>query len=223
MLPTPKAVDMFTRRRVAAGMVLAAALALALLLSPAAVVATVRWTIHSPWFPLVLIGLYLLRPFVAWPISLLSALVGFRYGIGLGLPIALVGAVATSLPPYLAARSLAVDGDLLTWLTDGSERYFATVGDLRGLVAARLAPTPAEATSSAAGAAGVSLPAFVLGTAVGELPWTVAAVVAGTQLARFDPGAISLDIRIVVGAAVLAAVLLVGPTYRYVGRRTTDR
>lgn len=213
---------MFTRRQVAAGVGLALLLGLALLVSPGAVLSRARTAIHSPWFPLLLVGLYLLRPFVAWPITLLSALVGYRYGLAVGLPVALVGAVFTSLPPYLAGRWLERDGGLLGRLAAGSERFFAGVGDLRGLVAARLAPTPAEATSTAAGAARVSLPVFVAGTLVGELPWTVAAVLAGDSLARFDPGALDPDPRLVLAGVVAAALLLAGPAYRYLSGATAE-
>lgn len=206
---------MLTRRRLGLGAGLALLLALALAVSPDAVLSRSEALVFSPWFPLLLVGLYLLRPVVAWPISLLSALVGYRYGVPVGLPVALAGTVFTSLPPYVAARWLPPGEGVLGWLTDGCERYFAEAGDLRGLVAARLAPTPAEATSTAAGAAGVSPAVFALGTLVGELPWTVAAVAAGASLAEFAPGALDPDPRLVLVAAVAAALLFAGPTYRY--------
>jgi len=215
MLADPIPVGMLTRRRLALGVTLAGLVALALLASPEFVLSRTRSLVHSPWFPLLLVGLYLLRPFVAWPISLLSALVGYRYGLAVGLPIALTGTVFTSLPPYVAGRWLPPGGGVLGWLADGCERYFAETGDLRGLVAARLAPTPAEATSTAAGTARVSVPVFALGTLVGEFPWTVAAVLAGTSLASFDPVALDPDPRLVVAGVVVAALLLAGPTYRY--------
>jgi uncharacterized membrane protein YdjX (TVP38/TMEM64 family) len=207
---------MLTRRRLALGAGLALLLALALAASPGAVLSRIRALVFSPWFPLVLVGLYLLRPFVAWPISLLSALVGYRYGLAVGLPVALVGAVVTSLPPYLAGRWFSPDRGVLGRLTDGSRRYFTRTGHLRGLVAARLAPTPAEATSTAAGVAGITGPTFALGTLLGEFPWTVAAVLAGSSLSTFDPTSLAPDPRLVLAAAVVAVLLLAGPTYRYV-------
>ncbi|MFB6172345.1 MAG: TVP38/TMEM64 family protein [Haloarculaceae archaeon] len=206
---------MFTRRRVALGAGLALLVALAVLVSPDAVFARTRSVVASPWFPALLVALYLFRPFVGWPVSLLSALVGYRYGLAVGLPIALVGAVFTSLVPFAAGRYVAPRDGFLGRFATGSERYFSEVGHLRGLIAVRLAPTPAEATSTAAGAAGVSLSAFVVGTALGELPWTVAAVLAGRSLARFDPGSLSPDPRLVVAAVAVAALLLAGPAYRH--------
>lgn len=205
---------MFSRRRLAVGVGLAAVVLASLLVSPDAILTRGRWVLASPVFPLVLVGLYLVRPFVAWPISLLSALVGFRYGVALGLPIALAGTVVTSLPPFAAGRWFPSGDGLAGWLAAGSERYFTRVGDLRGLVAARLAPTPAEATSTAAGMAGVGFATFTLGTLVGELPWTVAAVLAGASLASFDPASVALDPRAVVAGLLVAVLLLAGPAYR---------
>ena len=182
------------------------------MLSPSGALERLRPLAGSPWFPVALVGLYLVRPFLAWPITLCSALVGLRYGVALGLPLALVGAVATSFLPYAVARRTDTTGGVLGRLTDGSRRYFGTAGDLRGLVAARLAPTPAEPVSAAAGAAGLSARTFALGTAIGELPWTVAAVVAGASVEHLDA---SLDPWLLAAGATLALALLLAPAYRY--------
>lgn len=214
---------MVTRRQVTAGVGLAGVAGLAVILSPELVVSWARRAMYSAWFPVILVGLYLLRPAVAWPITILSALVGFRYGVVVGLPLALGGTVLTSLPPYLLARRMHPADGPFAWASLGSQRFFAAVGDFRGLVAARLAPTPAEATSTAAGVAGLSLPVFVLGTLAGELPWTIAAVLAGSSLSRFDPTAVAPDPRLVVALLVIVVLLLAGPTYRYFTRAAAER
>ncbi|QDX40605.1 TVP38/TMEM64 family protein [Salarchaeum sp. JOR-1] len=187
-------------------------LALALLV-PEGVLARVRGVVASPWFPLILVGLYVVRPFLAWPVSALSVLVGYKYGLALGVPVALLGAAGTSLIPYYVGDRLPTAGRVLGRVRSGGERYFAAAGDTRGVVAARLAPTPAEVVSAGAGIAGVPLRAFVAGTLVGELPWTIAAVGVGASLesfslrSAFDP--------VLVGACVLlAALLLARPLYR---------
>jgi uncharacterized membrane protein YdjX (TVP38/TMEM64 family) len=204
---------MLSRRRIGIGAVLALVAAAGLVLSPERAAGALRGALHSPWFPVLLIGFYLLRPLVAWPITVLSALVGYRYGFLLGVPVALAGAVGTSLLPYAAARVFATEGGALGRLAAGSERYFDATGDCRGVAAARLVPTPAEAISAAAGAAGVRIRAFALGTLVGELPWTVAAVAVGAGMARFGVPA-GVDPRVLVVALLAAAVLLAGPAYR---------
>lgn len=206
------------RRHVAAGVAVGALLALGFVVSPAAAMDRLRSVVFSPWFPVVLAGLYLLRPLLAWPITALSVLVGYRYGLTLGVPVALLGAVVTSLLPYAAARYLDTDAGLVARARAGSERFFSATGDLRGVTAARLAPTPAEVVSIGAGMGRVSVSAFVLGTLVGELPWTIAAVVAGRSMRELSlSGVETADSLLVAGGLLAALVLLAGPAYRLFG------
>jgi uncharacterized membrane protein YdjX (TVP38/TMEM64 family) len=207
-------------KRYAIGAALGALVVLAVVFRPARAFDTLRATVASPWFPVFLVGLYAVRPFLGWPISLLSALVGFQYGLLVGVPVALVGAVATSLPPFAAGRYAPAEGRLFGRLTDGSQRYFRATGDLRGLVAARLAPTPPEAISGAAGAGGVGVGAFTVGTLVGELPWVVAAVALGSSLDAFTMDAAHLDPALVLGGIAAAALLLTPVAYRTWQQRT---
>lgn len=201
-------------KRYATGVAVGALVVLALLVRPARVLGVLRAATASPLFPVFLVGLYAVRPFLGWPISLCSALVGFQYGLTVGVPIALVGAVATSLPPFAAGRYAPADGRLFGTLTDGSRRYFQATGDLRGLVAARLAPTPPEAISGAAGAGGVGVGTFAAGTLVGELPWVVAAVALGSSLDAFTMDAAHLDTTYLLAGVAAAAVLLAPVAYR---------
>lgn len=203
--------------------VLGALVAVGLALSPASVIERLGDLLYSPWFPLLLVGLYLLRPLLAWPITAISVLVGYRYGLVVGMPVALAGVVATSLVPYGTARYLRVDEGWVGWLTTGSERYFGATGHLRGVVAARLAPTPAEPVSAAAGVARVPVRAFVLGTLLGELPWTLVAVFAGDSMQRLSLEGALLDPRLVVAGLLAALLVLARPTYRYVRRRRGPR
>lgn len=214
-----------TRRRAAFGLGLLGLFAAGLVLSPDVVVAHTRSVLESRWFPLVLVAGYLVRPFLAWPVTALSVLVGYRYGLVLGVPLALVGAVATSLLPYAAGRRADLGDGLLARAGSASERFFGTAGDLRGVVAARLAPTPAEAVSAGAGTAGVPVGAFALGTVLGELPWTVAAVAVGRSARSVDGLSLAsaTDPRLVAGGALAALLLLAGPAYRHLrGRRTAS-
>lgn len=165
-------------------------------------------------FAVLLVGAYLLRPVLAWPISAVSVGVGFVLGVA-GVPVALGGAVLTCLPPYLLARAVGESGALGT-AGDVGERYFRATGALRGVVAARLAPLPADPVSYAAGLASVPAGAYALGTAVGELPWVTAAVLVGASAERLATAGADA-VPLVVGAAALAALLLAGPAYRQFG------
>jgi uncharacterized membrane protein YdjX (TVP38/TMEM64 family) len=211
---------MFTRRHVGLGLALSALVALAVLASPDRVAAELRAALTWRWFPLLLIGLYLVRPVLGWPITVVSALVGFRYGLVVGVPVALGGCVLTSLPAFEAGRRLPTDGRILERLGAHSARYFRATGDLRGLVAARLAPAPSEPVSAAAGIGGLSLGTFALGTMLGEIPWTVAAVALGAGLQTFDPTRLAVDWRLVLLAGGGAVVLVGRPAYDAIRART---
>lgn len=204
---------MLSRRRISIGLLVSGVVAVALLLSPDAVLAYGTTTIASPWFPVVLVALYTIRPFLGWPITLVSALVGYKYGLVVGLPIALAGCVLTSLPAFVAGRRLPTSGRITGIVGARSEQYFSLTGGLRGLVAARLAPTPAEPVSAAAGLGGLSVATFAIGTIVGELPWTIAAVVLGAGLHTFDPASVTLDWRLGILAGLGALVLVARPAY----------
>lgn len=207
---------MLSRRRVAVGLLITVAATLFVLTSPEFALSYATRTLASPWFPVVLVGLYLVRPFLGLPITLVSALVGFRYGLEFGVPVALAGCVLTSLPAFLAGRTLPTDGRIMELVGARSQHYFSVTGGLRGLVAARLAPTPAEPVSAAAGIGGLSVSTFALGTVIGELPWTLAAVALGTGLQSFDPTHVTVDWRIGLLGGLAALVLVARPAYEAV-------
>lgn len=199
------------------------ALVAALTLSPAAVARRVTALAAAPWTFAAVLGLaYLLRPVVAWPISLLSVVVGFALGVE-GVPVALGGAVLTCLPPYLLARRLGHDAGLLGTLGEHGQHYFAAAGDLRGVVAARLAPLPADPVSYTAGLSGVSLGRYALGTALGELPWVTAAVLVGASAETITTEGLHGGPAVVVGATALAVLLLSGPAYGVLRNRDVVR
>ncbi|WP_440989093.1 TVP38/TMEM64 family protein [Haloarchaeobius baliensis] len=211
-------------RRALAGAVVACVVIASLLTSPDAAMGYVATIANDPVaFAGVLVALYAVRPFLAWPATLLAVVVGYGYGVALGVPVALVAVVGTSLVPFYATRwfdggTLAptdTDDDADGRLRRHIERYFGATGDVRGVTAARLVPIPADIVSCTAAVSGVSTSAFVAGTLLGELPWTIAAVVVGSsakELSTGGLGSVGLPLGVVTVAAALA--LLAGPAYR---------
>jgi hypothetical protein len=61
-----------SRRGVLTAAVAAVLVAVGLLVSPMALLDRLGGLLFSPWFPFVLLGLYLVRPALAWPITPLS-------------------------------------------------------------------------------------------------------------------------------------------------------
>lgn len=97
------------RMRIPITLGIGAAIGAGLVLNPATIIRHAQTIRNSSWFPAVSIGLYLSRPFLGWPITALSVLVGYQYGRPLGVPIAVLGAVASTFIPYLGVRYLEFD------------------------------------------------------------------------------------------------------------------
>lgn len=203
-------------RRHAVGLLVGGLVVAGLLVSPDAAVERLETVLYSPWFPAVLVGLYLVRPLLAWPIAAIAVLVGYRYGVAVGVPVALTATVTTSLLPFAAARRFDVGGGFAGRVAAGSDRYFSSAGGLRGVVAARLAPLPTEVVSIAAGLGDVSVGAFVVGTAVGQLPWTVVAVTAGHSMTGLSAADAGPSLWLVVAGALGSLLLVARPLYRLV-------
>jgi len=99
------------RTRALAGAIMATAMVAAgLLVSPSTTLGAVDSLTADPLlFGVVVAGLYLVRPLLAWPTTPLAAVVGYGFGAAVGLPIALLGVVVTVLPVFVAARWLSAD------------------------------------------------------------------------------------------------------------------
>jgi uncharacterized membrane protein YdjX (TVP38/TMEM64 family) len=167
-------------------------------------------------FAVVLFAVAIIRPVFAWPTLLLSIGVGYAYGVA-GLPLALGGLVLTSLPPYWFGRSGLEPGRL----TSAGQTLLAEAGGIRGVTAARLFPVPSDVISVAAGAVGVRLRAFVIGTLLGELPWAVLGLIVGQSVDHLTTGELSgaVDPWLLAGMTAVAVVLLAGPCYRLLSTR----
>ncbi|WP_254768956.1 TVP38/TMEM64 family protein [Salinilacihabitans rarus] len=228
-----------SRRFVAAALV-GVVLAANLVASPAATFATVESLADDPLrFGLLVAALYLLRPLFAWPTTPLAAVVGFGYGAILGVPVALAGVLATVTPVFVVAGRLAADPvapdaasrDLpsgpvagrLEAAGDVARRYYDAAGPIRGVTASRLAPIPSDVATVAAAASDVSIGQFLVGTAVGELPWTVAAVAVGASASTIaTDGVGDLGTSLAAACAFAAALLLAGPAYRVARTRLSE-
>ncbi|MFP8954296.1 TVP38/TMEM64 family protein [Natrialbaceae archaeon A-arb3/5] len=221
--------------RVLVGVIVGTAIVTAgLLLSPATVIGSIESLAADPMlFGLVVAGLYLVRPLLAWPTTPLAIVVGYGYGVAVGIPLALVGVVVTVIPTFVAARWFTAGSEQIAGVSDETDettldrasaavsRYYRTAGPIRGVAASRLAPIPSDVSTCAAAASGVRLREFLVGTVLGELPWTIAAVVVGASAATITTdgiGELGVALTLICGAA--AAALLAGPVYRYFQTRS---
>lgn len=197
------------------GAVLAVVVLGVLFTSPDVVLARLSWLAANPFrFAAVLLAVAVVRPFLAWPTTLLAVAAGYGFGLVVGLPLALLAMTITALPPFLLARRARGTGPM----TAVSERFVDRTGDFRSVAASRFLPAPSDVVSVAAGVANVSVLPFLAGTAVGELPWAVAGVLLGSSLDVVSADSLSavVDARLVVAVALVGILGLAGPVYRYV-------
>jgi uncharacterized membrane protein YdjX (TVP38/TMEM64 family) len=204
------------------GLVATVATAVAVVTSPAVLFSHAETLARRPaLLAVVLVALYLVRPLLAWPISALSVLLGYLLG-PVAIPIALAGAVVTTLPAYAVARYFGHETGLLARVGDAGTTVRRTTGDLRGITAVRLAPLPTGPVSYAAGLAGVPLRPYVAGTALGEAPWVATTVLLGASMGELVAVGPSADPLLLVTTVALAVLLLLsGPAYRRVADGTT--
>lgn len=202
------------RRTVAGLLVLAAVVVGALTVSPDRATALATRVAGDPvLFGLLVAALYCCRPLFAWPTTLLSLLVGAGFGVVVGVPVALAGIAVTTVPTFLATRYFEAGRRLPRAERLGSE-YFDRVGPLRGVVAGRLVPIPSDVLTCGAAMAGIRLRTMIAGTVVGEVPWTVAAVVVGASAERVaTAGLDGIGLRLGVATTLAGLALLAGPAY----------
>lgn len=195
----------------------------ALLFSPDAVIGRVEDLAARPLaFAAVLIGLYLVRPFLLWPVSSVAVALGYLYNPAVAIPLALAGAALTGLPPFLVGRYARTDLGLFGYIGDTGEQLVDTVGATRGVIAARLSPVPGDPISYAAGLSGVSLRSFLAGTVVGEIPWAVVTVFTGASMRSLELSSAGFQPELVVALAGLAVIVLAGPVYNHLATASPE-
>lgn len=147
---------------------------------------TIRnWVLTFGWIaPAIYIAMYIARPFILFPASILSLAGGLAFGTWRGMLYTLVGAVTGAILSFLVARGIGAgffrgrDDPRLAKL----ERAMARRGFVMVLML-RIAPfVPFDLVSYAAGAARVPLRAFVPATIIGTLPGTFAYNFLGASL-----------------------------------------
>lgn len=169
------------------------------------------WLAANPlWLGVALAAIAAVRPFFAWPTTLLAVAAGYGYGWAIGVVVGAVLITATALPPYYLAERVSTGR-----VRDAGQRVIDETGGARAVFGSRLLPLPSDAVSVAAGISGVQLRPFLFGTFVGELPWVVLGVTVGASVDRLVIGEISaVDPAVVVSVAAGGILILAGPGYR---------
>lgn len=160
----------------------------------------------TPGGLMLLAGLYLVRPLLLLPVTVLTAFCGYLFGPLPGLVVAEAAGVASAAVGYQVVRSWrgpspAVPG---RWWQRLRRDTFQAV------LVSRLSFVPGDLVNGAAGALGLRFGPFVVATAVGGLPGTVVGVLAGAGMrsGRFEAGLIHLRPGFIVASLGLALASL---------------
>jgi uncharacterized membrane protein YdjX (TVP38/TMEM64 family) len=163
-----------------------------------------------PWAPLVVMAAYTPACFVMFPRPLITLFAVIAFGPVQGFVYSLAGILGAALVTYFVGRRLPRDtvrslaGERLHDLTDVLRR--------RGLIAVfamRIVPVaPFAIEGMVAGAIGIALSHYAVGTALGMLPGTLTTTVFGgeIQTALVDPSRINY--WLVGGVVAFFAVLI---------------
>jgi uncharacterized membrane protein YdjX (TVP38/TMEM64 family) len=165
---------------------------------------------HSPGGLLALAGIYLIRPLLLLPVTVLTAFCGYLFGPGWGLAVAHVAALASASVGYLMARwwrgrrpAGAEDASVPPgWM--GRLRH----GTFEAVLASRLSFVPGDLVNAAAGAMALPFVPFAAATALGGLPGTVVGVLAGAGMRGRGFRAAAIEVRpaFIVASLVLAVI-----------------
>lgn len=169
------------------------------------------------WAPAALLGLYLLRPLLLVPITVINLASGFVLGAVPGLALALVGTLLSATVGYTIGRVLGSAG-----LTENLSSRWPLVRMLRSrsfesVVAGGLMYLHADAVNLPAGLLRIRFPTFLIGIVLGNALTMSTAVLAGASVeGRLADARVELDPRYLLLAA---ALLLTSIALAYVLRR----
>ena len=158
---------------------------------------------ENSWGPLLLLGLFALRPLLLLPITILNVFAGFLFGPFFGLLYAMIATLVSSAIAYGLGRFFDMSPQV-------EERGFLNrmrSNSFETILTGRLIFLPGDLINYGAGFLKISFIAFMLATALGGLPGLLISVLAGASLEgqfRFD------GIRLNAWYLLASGLLLVG-------------
>lgn len=162
------------------------------------------WAIPGFWV------VFLARPLVLLPPALLAVAAGVLFGPWLGLLVVLVGLNASGTVAWALGRSLARPEVAERRDATGARRWVERLraNAFQTVLVMRLVMVPFDVVNYLCGYLRVRWTPFVVATAIGVIPSTVAIVLAGASVDRLDEGVSGLDPRLLVGSVALVGVSL---------------
>jgi uncharacterized membrane protein YdjX (TVP38/TMEM64 family) len=160
---------------------------------------------NSIWGPFLYIVLYAIRPLILFPSSVLTVAGGFVFGPVLGVIYTILASNISSTIAFYVGRFfgeglLKDDGSdnlIQRYARRMRENSFETVMIMRFIF------LPYDAVSYLAGFLRIHFGPFILATALGSIPGTIAFVGFGASIESFDGGLPELNPTILVASAII--------------------
>lgn len=155
-----------------------------------------RW-----WGPLLFVAVYVARPVVLFPASVLTVLGGLAFGPLWGLGLTVVASNASTAALYGIGRFFGSEG-----AADAVARRLqpAVARPFEVTLLARLVYLPFDAVGYAAGFVRLRFWPFLAGSALGTLPGAAAFVGFGASVTSLDAGRPAFDLRVLAASIILA-------------------
>jgi len=148
---------------------------------------------NSLWGPIIYILVYAIRPLILFPATLVSLAAGFVFGPIWGVVMVIIASNISSSIAYLVGRffgqGLVPTGE--GWVARYAERM--RLNSFETVLTMRFIFLPYDLVSYLAGFLRIRYWPFILATALGSVPGTIAFVGFGASIQRFDGGIPTLN------------------------------
>ncbi len=169
---------------------------------------------NGVWGPLIFFIIYLIRPLLLVPITLLTVASGFLFGAVWGFVYALIASLVSTGLSYLLGFYLAGDrsedipGMSARWVERLRTRAFESV------LLSRFLLLPGDLVNYASGALRISFVGFMLATLIGGIPGLLIGVLAGASLeGEFVTDGVQLNVWYLLASAGLLVSSLALSTF----------
>jgi uncharacterized membrane protein YdjX (TVP38/TMEM64 family) len=169
------------------------------------------------WCILAFISVYLARPIVLFPASVLTIVGGVLFGPFVGVIAVIIGANLSASLAFAIGRSLSAKiDDTATATLDNDQQSFIARWSQRmrdnsfeTVLLTRFLFLPYDLVNYAAGALRIKFVPFITATAIGSLPGTISFVLLGASLDRVDQGLDGLNPYALVASVIIFVASLV--------------
>jgi uncharacterized membrane protein YdjX (TVP38/TMEM64 family) len=173
------------------------------------------------WGILAFVGVYLARPIVLFPASVLTIVGGVLFGPFVGVIAVIIGANLSASIAFAIGRSLSAKIDDAATLDTDQQSFIARWSQrmrdnsFETVLLTRLLFLPYDLVNYAAGALRIRYVPFITATALGSLPGTISFVLLGASLDRVDQGLDGLNpYALVASVVIFVASLMVARTLK---------